>query len=145
MANIATILKAEITRLSRRELKSATDGIKKASVQHRSDIASLKRRLTSIEQSLKQLDKVVSRAAPASAEPKATSGIRYSAKNFLAQRQRLELSGPEVGFLLNVSPQTVYNWESGKTRPSPAQMPAIVALRKLSKRDARAIVSQQRR
>ncbi|MCX7173748.1 MAG: helix-turn-helix transcriptional regulator [Proteobacteria bacterium] len=145
MSNIATALKAEITRLSRRELKNATDGIKKASVQHWSEIASLKRRLASIETHLRQLDKMASRAVPVSAEPGPQSGIRYSAKGFQAQRQRLELTGPEVGFLLNVSPQTIYNWESGKTRPGAAQLPAIVALRKLSKRNAQAVLSQHRR
>lgn len=142
MSNIASLLKIEITRLSRRELRSATDGIKKASSQHRSDIASLKQRVASIEKSLRQLEKAVTRATPVSAEPNPPGVIRYSATRFLAQRQRLELSAAEVGFLLNVSQQTIYNWESGKTRPSPAQMPAIAALRKLTKRAAQAILGQ---
>ncbi|MCX7173755.1 MAG: hypothetical protein NT159_07495 [Proteobacteria bacterium] len=143
MSNIATAIRAEITRLSRRELKISTDRIKKTSAQHRSDIASLKRRLASIEQYLKQWDRVVTKAASASGAPRATTGIRYSAKGFQAQRRRLALSAADIGFLLNISGPTIYNWEAGKTRPRPAQMPAIVALRKLSKRSAQAILKQQ--
>lgn len=143
MSNIASLLKAEITRLSRRELKSATDGIKKASGLHRSDIASLRQRVAAIEKSLRQIERVVTKAMPVSTGSSTPGVIRYSAKRFLAQRQRLEMSAAEVGFLLNVTQQTVYNWESGKTRPSPAQMPAIAALRKLTKRSARAILNRE--
>lgn len=145
MSNIATILKEEISRLSRRELRSETDGLKKASTQFRSDIAALKRRITSIEKYLKHLDKQVSRSAPKPIEPTAKTGLRYSAKGFLAQRHRLELSQPEAGILLNVSPQTIYNWEAGKTRPRPEQITVIAALRKLSKTAARAIVDGARK
>jgi len=140
MSNIATVLKEEISRLSRRELRSETNGLKKASTQYRSDIAALKRRVTAIEKSLKQFDKQVLKAAPKKLEPTATTGLRYSAKRFLAQRRRLGLSQPEAGFLLNVSPQTIYNWETGKTRPRPEQIAVIAAMRKLSKTVARAIV-----
>lgn len=140
MSNIATVLKEEISRLSRRELRSETDGLKKASSQYRSDIAALKRRVAAIEKYLKQLDKHVARSIPKPVEPSATKGLRYSAKRFLAQRHRLKLSQPEAGFLLNVSSQTIYNWEAGKTRPRPEQIAAIAAMRKLSRTAARAIV-----
>lgn len=140
MPNIATVLKEEISRLSRRELRSETDGLKKASIQHRLEIAALKRRVASIEKYLKQLDKQVSKVAPKPDEPTVTSGLRYSAKRLLALRRRLELSQPEAGFLLNVSAQTIYNWETGKTRPRPEQITVIAAMRKLNKKAARAIV-----
>jgi len=41
--------------------------------------------------------------------------------------------------LLNVSPQTIYNWETGKTRPKPEQIAVIAAMRRLSKTAAREI------
>lgn len=145
MSNIAGVLKEEISRLSRREVKRETDGLRNASSQYRSDIAALKRRVTAIEKYLKQLDKHVAKVAPKNIEPDAAKDLRYSAKRFLAQRHRLELSQPEAGFLLNVSPQTIYNWETGKTRPRPDQIAVIAAMRKLSKTAARAIVDGGKR
>jgi len=145
MPNIASVLKAEITRLSRRELKSATDGLKKASVQHRSEIAAMKRRVEVIERRLRQVEKLVASAPTASRETTQAKPVRYSAKRFLAHRQRLTLSAADAGFLLNVTAQTVYNWETGKTRPSPGQMPAIAALRKLTARQAREILNGLRK
>jgi len=145
MSNIATVLKEEISRLSRRELRSETDGLRRSSTQYRSDIADLKRRVVAIEKYLSQLEKRAAKAAPTPIEPGAAKGLRYSATRFLAQRHRLELSQLETGFLLNVSPQTIYNWETGKTRPRPEQITRIAAMRKLTKTAARAIVDGARR
>ena len=44
MPNIASVLKEEVVRLARKELKAATEGLKKAVAAHRSEIAALKRR-----------------------------------------------------------------------------------------------------
>ena len=148
MPNIATLLKDEIKRLSRREIRTTTDSLKKASGQHRADVAALKRRLDAVERTLKQLVKLFARsgsASSASPDTAPSKPIRYSAKRFLVHRQRLALSAADAGFLLNVSPQTVYNWETGKTRPSPGQMPVIAAFRKLTKRHAREILNGLRK
>lgn len=45
MANIASFLKSEISRIARKEIRAETETLKKASSQYRSDIAALKRRL----------------------------------------------------------------------------------------------------
>jgi len=44
MANIESVLKEEITRLARKEIRKETEGLKKASAQYRTEIAALKRR-----------------------------------------------------------------------------------------------------
>jgi len=43
MANIASLLKSEISRIARKEVRAETQTLKKASAQYRSDIAALKR------------------------------------------------------------------------------------------------------
>ena len=142
MANIASVLKDEISRLSRKQIRTETDGFKRASGQYRSDIAALKKRVSAIERQLRRLDKsIAGSAAPAAQTELAASAIRFSGKGLLAQRRRLELSAAEAGFLLNVSAQTVYNWETGKTRPRATQLEAIAALRSLNKRVAKAILA----
>ncbi len=132
MPNIASVLKAEIARVARKEVRSEAETLKKASAQHRSDIAALKRRVT-------ELEKLVARAGKsrpeAPAVPERPDPMRYSAKGLSAQRQRLGLSAPEMAALLGVSTQTVYNWEAGKSRPRQQQMAAIGAVRGMGKRD----------
>lgn len=139
MPNIAAVLKSEITRIARKELRAETEKLKKASAQHRSEIAALKRRIAELERQAARLGKGVAKSVPP-ADADGRSAIRYSAKSMLAQRKRLGLSAENMGKLIGVSGQTIYGWEAGNTRPRNGQMPAIAAVRKLGKREALAIV-----
>ncbi len=136
MANIASALKDEIARIARKEIRAETARLQKASAQHRSDIAALKRRLSALEKEAVRLDKqVVKRtAAPTAAED--ASRVRFSAKGFATLRQKLGLSAAQMGTLVGVSAQTIYNWEAEKSSPRQSQMPAIVAVRGIGKREA---------
>jgi len=139
MPNIATALKEEIARVSRKENRGETQKLKKASAQHRGDIAALKRRIQALEQQVKRLAKAGGRkpAAQASQAPEGAS-LRFSAGGLAKQRKRLGLSAASAAALMGVSALSVYKWESGKTRPRASQLPAIASLRKLSKREAAA-------
>ena len=48
MGNLDTVLKAEIARLARREIKAATNPLRKANAGYRRDIASLKREVAEL-------------------------------------------------------------------------------------------------
>lgn len=61
---------------------------------------------------------------------------RYSARSVAAQRKRLGLSAADYAKLVGVSELTIYNWESGKTRPRQEQFAALVAVRGIEKREA---------
>lgn len=138
MPNIASVLKEEIARVSRKETRAETQQLKKSSAHFRSDIAALKRRIAALEQLVARLGKAAGKKpAKAPADAPATS-FRFSASGLLAQRKRLGLSAAEAGRLLGVSDQSVYKWETGKTRPRASQFPAIAELRSLSKKQAAA-------
>src|SRR5687767_11749998 len=124
MPNIATILKDEITRLARKELKANTESLKKAVSTYRSEIAALKRRVDTLERQAKKTAKVVSKAVPLE-DAESDGQHRWSAKGFATHRQRLGLSAAQYGALLGVSPLSVYKWESGNVRPRASHLPAI--------------------
>lgn len=137
MPNIATVLKEEILRLARKELRRELEGLKKASSQYRSEIAALKRRAAALEKQLARVEKSGANPAPTrKGEPK--EKIRFSPKGLATHRNRLGLSALEAGLLIGVSAQTIYNWEAGKSRPREGQLAAIAALRAMGKRAARA-------
>jgi DNA-binding transcriptional regulator YiaG len=138
MPNIASVLKDEILRLARKEVKAETEALKKASAHYRSEIAGLKRRVTSLESHINKLSKKALKQDAAQASSKEASRVRFSAKGFASRRQRLGLSAADLGALLGISAQTVYNWESGKTRPRPQQLEALAATRTMGKRQAKA-------
>jgi DNA-binding transcriptional regulator YiaG len=137
MPNIGSVLKSEISRVSRKEVRGETQALKKSVSQYRAQIADLKRRMQALEQQVKRLGKVTTRIAPqAAGEAEPESHLRFSAKGLAAQRKRLGLSAAAVAKLLGVSALSVYKWESGKTRPRAKQIEAIATLRGMGKREA---------
>lgn len=126
MPNIASILKVEISRIARKEVRAEIGSLKKQSTQYRSQVAALKRQVANLEKMLRKKFKGA-RAAPAAAasEESPRTGLRFRSKGFAAHRQRLGLSAAQAGALLGVSGQTIYHWEDGKTKPRASQLPRI--------------------
>ncbi len=144
MPNLASVLKGEILRLARKEVRSELEAIKKASANHRSEIAGLKRRVAALEkQQARPGRKARGGGEAPQGEAAGTARLRFSAKRLAAQRQKLGLSAADMGTLLGVSAQTIYHWEAGKTRPRAPQLAAIADLRKVGKREAKARLAPQ--
>jgi DNA-binding transcriptional regulator YiaG len=144
MPNIASLLKEEIARISRKQSRSETEPLKKASAHYRSEIAQLKRRIQALEQQIKRLGKSpgasgrggrASSSAAAESEEDSGRQIRYSAKSLASQRKRLGLSAAALAKIIGVSALSIYKWESGNTRPRRKQIEAIAALRDMGRRD----------
>lgn len=138
MPNIVSVMKDEILRLARKEIRKEVAGLKKSSTQHRSDLADLKRRLTALEKQQTRLERKGAKAETAEADGEGTTRFRFSAKRFAAMRGKMGLSAVDMGSLIGVSAQTIYHWEAGKTRPRQSQLAAIASLRKLGKRAIKA-------
>ena len=146
MPNIGAVLKQEIARLSRREIRGQVEATKKASAQYRRHIATLRRQIATLERQVALLQR---RAANGSAASGSAAGgteagpkLRFVAKGLKAQRARLGLSAADYGRLVGVSPQSIYNWEQGHTSPRSAQVAVIAQLRGLGKREAQARLEQ---
>jgi len=135
MPNIASILKQEIARVARKEVRHEIAALKKATANHRSEIAALKRRVADAERRPRAGEpRSSSPIASAANDELVPEGLRFSAKGLVAHRSRLGLSAAELGLLLGVSTQTIYNWESGKVRPHRKLLPTLVALRTVGKK-----------
>jgi DNA-binding transcriptional regulator YiaG len=143
MPNIGALLKQEIARLSRREIRGEVQATKKASAQYRRHIATLRRQIATLERQVTSLQRRVGDGrAPASTDGEATPKLRFVAKGLKSQRARLGLSANDYARLVGVSPQSIYNWEQGHTSPRPAQIAVIAQLRGLGKREAQARLEQ---
>ncbi len=138
MPNVAAALKAEIARVARRELRSTTDSLKKASATQRSEIAALKRRVQELERALKMQARAnQSPAARATlSAQEAPIGLRFRPAGMAANRERLGLSAREFGLLVGVSAQAINAWEQRKAKPNAEQLALVAALRGISKDQA---------
>jgi DNA-binding transcriptional regulator YiaG len=138
MPNIASILKSEISRVARKELRGEIAGLRKAVGTYRAEIAALKRRTQALEQQVRKVSKVSAKLAPVVADEASSQSSRFTAKGLASQRRRLGLSAEDCGLLVGASGQSVHNWEGGKARPRAKHLPGIVALRSLGKKAAAA-------
>lgn len=137
MPNFSNLLKSEIARIAKKEIRAETGSLKKSVSQHRSEIAALKRRIAELEGMWSKLARA---KATTAAERVVTTdkNLRFRVSGFITLRKKLELSAAEMGQLLGVSGQSVYKWEQGKARPRASQLQRIAQVRQLGKRQARA-------
>lgn len=136
MANIGTILKLEISRLCRREIRREVGSVKKASAAYRRDIAALKRHVATLQRQSTVLAKRTAAAADNVPATLPDRPVRFVAKGLRSLRSRLGLSAPQLALLLGVSEQSIYNWESKKATPRKEQLAALIGMRSLGKREA---------
>ena len=136
MPNIANLLKQEITRLARKEVNAQTRAMRKATAQYRRDIAELKRQMNALSKQVAYLERQERKRASTRVPAASTEGRRFSAHGLRAHREKLGFSAAEYASLVGVSPQTIYNWEYGKSKPRDVQLGSLVAVRELRKREA---------
>lgn len=134
MANFSTLLKSEIARLARKEVRATVEPLRKANALQRRQIADLRRELAAVQKVVRDAGR--SRPKPAPAATEEATSARFSVKGLKSLRARLDLSAADFGRLAGASGQSVYNWEAGKTVPGPAQRARLAALRGLGKREA---------
>jgi len=151
MPNLASVLKEEIQRLARKEVRKENKSLQQATSRYRSDIAALKREVADLQRRLsfiekqekKRLEEETSGAAassPASSSSSsdraAESTARFSPDWLKKHREKIGFSAADYAKLVGVSPLSIYNWENGKTSPRAAQREALAAVRGIGKREA---------
>src|SRR3712207_9560718 len=86
MPNIAAVLKSEIARVARKEIRAQTTSLKKAVAGYRHDIATLKKRIQDLERQLKKAGRSP-RSAEGRGEGEVDGGkqLRFSATRFASK------------------------------------------------------------
>ncbi|NCU40942.1 XRE family transcriptional regulator [Candidatus Saccharibacteria bacterium] len=112
MSNVMKELKAEISRLARKEIKKELAPARKATATQRGLIADLRRQVNAIQKELGALKKAVPSQGSAVLSKEEPQG-QYSimGRQIKASRKRLGMTQKEFGKLVGVSSQSVFNWE----------------------------------
>lgn len=134
MPTLDSLLKSEIARLARKEVRAELDPLRKVFGQQRATLAALKRQVSQLERALRAASKGDRSRDPATAEPGVVRH-RYSAKGLVSHRSKVGLSAEQYGKLVGVTGQSIYKWEAGKARPRAAQLPALAQIKRLGRRE----------
>lgn len=142
---LATVMKQEIERLAARVVRTEVGQARKLLASHRRHIATLRREVDTLKRELQRV-----RALAASAEPaqptrgRGAKPRRFRADGFKSFRERGGFSGADFGLLMGVSGQTILNWESKRTKPSPEQTVLLAELRAKGVRELRDLLDAKR-
>ena len=138
MPNLAALLKSEISRVARKEIKSQVDALTHAARASRREIVALKQRMLELERKLARSERTVSKLlpSPTQAEAAGAKTPRVTAKGLASLRKRLDLSAADFGRLVGASGLSVYKWEQGRAKPQARYVSALIALRGIGKKEA---------
>ena len=139
MPNVASVLREEIKRLSRKEIRQSTNRIKGKVIALSKTVSRQRKQVAGLEKEIAQLRKVVmaGKPAPIAAPAEALKKARLGPRSIRAQRNRLKLTQAEYAKLLCVSSPTILAWEKGKSTPRGEKLAALVGIRKVSPAEAR--------
>jgi DNA-binding transcriptional regulator YiaG len=141
MAKFEVIIKSEIVRLAKREMRkiavplgSDVRSLKSAVSQLRKAVLTLQR-ITATQQ--KQLEKG---KKPLEAAPEEVKMSRFSPRLIRSLRGHLGITQKELAILTGVTVGAIHQWESGQFKPSMKKKAVMVALRKLGRREVRKLL-----
>jgi DNA-binding transcriptional regulator YiaG len=141
MANIASLLKIEITRLARKEVTAQLKDLRAERLKQKKVVAGLRKRIEVLEKNQGKLGKIAKVSAKAAVSEE-EDGTRFwiTAKGVRALRAKLKISQTDFGMLIGVTGQTVYQWErsEGKLNVRNAQKAPITEVRQMGVKDAQA-------
>ena len=114
MSNVIKELKAEITRLARKEIKSEIAPARKLIAAQRGLIAGLRKQIDAMQKELNGLKKAVPAPSKAIQATEPEGRFWITGNGVKAMRKKVGLTQAKFAKLIGVSVPTVVNWEKAK-------------------------------
>jgi len=144
MGKLEGIIKSEIVRLAKRE-------IRKISVPLAKDVRLLKNTASQLRKTVLGLERFVARQEselskrqiPLEATPEEVKVSRFSPRLIRSLRKHLGITQKELAILAGVTVGAIHQWESGIFVPRAQKKSVLVALRKLGRREVRRLLEEK--
>lgn len=134
---LAKVIREEIARLSKKEIRSSVSTLKGLVAKLRKDNAKLRRELVFIQRRIKAIEVQSQKGLKTSVvESELPNTIRFSPSRVKSQRKKLGFSAADYGRLLGVHQLTIYKWEKGETKPQKSQLAKLLEIRGIGKKEA---------
>ena len=136
MPNFAGTLKSEIRRLARKEVRASVMPLRKLVAGMRRRLAQQRRLIAELERNARR---IVNTRRTAEASASEESQIRFSPEWVKAHRKKLKMSRRVYAKLIGVSAQSIFGWETGRTRPRRRALELWRKIRSMGKRELKAL------
>ena len=142
MGKLESTIKFEIQRLAKREVRSTFLRLRREVRSLRLKLSSLSKGITSLNRLTKDLH--LEKAKPKlEATPEEIKASRLTPARIRGLRKKLGISMRELATLTGFSLTAILSWEKGKFKPRGEKKAALVALRKLGKREVRKMLAEK--
>ena len=142
MGKLESTIKSEIQRLTKRELRATFLPLHKEARSIRFRLSSLSKNFSALNRLTKeQLQKVPKKGLEAT--PEEVKASRLTPDRIRGLRKKLGISMRELGILTGSSLSSILSWEKGKFKPRGEKKGALVALRRVRKRDVRKMIAEK--
>jgi DNA-binding transcriptional regulator YiaG len=145
MGKVGSIIKSEIIRLAKGEMRKVSIPLGRDVRLLKNTVSQLRKSVLSLERFTAHQQKELSkREIRLEAPPEEIKNARFSPGLIQSLRKRLGITQKELAILAGVTVGAAHLWETGKFLPSGEKRGAIVALRKLRRREVRELLDQKR-
>ena len=142
MGKLESTIKLEIQRLSKREIRATFVPLRREVRAMRLRLSSLSKNFSALSRLTKeQLQKVPKKGLEAT--PEEVKASRLTPDRIRGLRKKLGISMRELGILTGTSLGAILSWEKGKFKPRGEKKAALVALRKVRKREIRKLLAEK--
>ncbi len=143
MGKIDSTIKAEIQRMAKHEVRLVFRPLRKEVWGMRIKLSSLLKGFQALNRLAKEMAKEKSAEPKLAASPEEVKASRFTPGRIRHLREKLGISQRELGILVGATNGAVLSWEKGKFKPQGEKKAALVALRKLRKRDVKKMLAEK--
>jgi DNA-binding transcriptional regulator YiaG len=142
MGKVEAVIKSEIVRLARRELRKIAVPLGRDVRSLKNTISQLRKTVSALERFTTLQRKEMGKKKPLEATPEEVKISRFSPRLIRSLRKKLRISQKELAILAGVTVGAIHQWESGMFKPSLKKKSVLVALRKLGRRDVTRLLEE---
>ena len=143
MGKVESILKSEIIRLARREMRKSFVPLKRDIWSMKDILSQLRKSILILQRFKSQQEKQMAQKPAPEVTPEEMKKTRFSPRLIKTLRKHLGISQREMAALAGVTVGAVFQWEKGIFEPKDEKKKILVSLRKLGRREARTLLEDK--
>ena len=141
MAKFESIIKSEMIRLAKREIRKIAVPLGRDVWSLKSAVSQLRKAVLTLQRIIASQQKVLEKEKkPLEAPPEEVKVSRFSPRLIRSLRGHLGITQKELAILTGVTVGAIHQWESGRFNPSLKKKAVMVALRKLRRREVKKLL-----
>jgi DNA-binding transcriptional regulator YiaG len=145
MGKLEGIIKSEIVRLAKREMRKISVPLGKDVRLLKNTVSQLRKTVLAVERfAARQKVELEKGKVLLEATPEEVKESRFSPRLIRSLRKRLGITQKELAILTGVTIGAIHQWESGLFVPRAQKKSALVALRKLGRREVRRLLGEKK-